>query len=117
MEILEIIKEFWGAILAFSVILVAGAYLIFYIKKHGLTELGFVGKHVEEVGVIQGEVGRPDDKIVVYRLVDKKSNHVSWCLKVITKSRKFHGVGRIAGEIPLFLEQDEMSSMIEAFSK
>lgn len=116
MEIFELVKEFWGPLLAFSVVLVAGAYLIFKLKKHGLTELGFAGKTVEEIGVVNAEPDRPNDKIIVYRLIDKNSNHVSWCLKVITKSRKFHGVGRMAGEIPLFLEEEEMSSIIETLS-
>ena len=117
MTMVEVIKEFWGPLLAFSVVLVGGIYFILFIKKHGLKGLGFVGHDVEEIGIILGGPDRPDDRITVYKLVDQKSGGISWCLNIVTKSRKFHGVGRVAGEIPLFLEQEEMSAIIDAFSK
>ncbi len=117
MSAVEIFVEFWGTILVFVVILVAGLYLIFFIKRHGVKGLIFAGEDVEEIGVVEGGPDRPQDSITVYRLTDEDTKAQSWCLNVVTKSRKFHGTGRIAGEIPLHLYDEEMAVIIAAFAR
>jgi len=117
MESIEIIKEFWGVILVFTILLIAGIFFIFFIFKNGLKGLVFIGQQVDEIGVIDGGIDRPKDSITVYKLKDDKTGKISWCLNIITKSRKFHGAGRISGEIPLNLSHSEMSALITTFKK
>ena len=117
MSALEIFKEFWGVILIFSVLTIAGGSFIYFISKHGIKGLSFIGKEVEELGVIGGGHDRPRDSITVYKLTDKDTKNVSWCLNVITKSRRVHGVGRIAGEVPVTLRQEEMDAIISTFER
>ena len=117
MTLIQFITEFWSYILAFTIALIAGIYLILFINKHGLKGLSFIGNEVEEIGKIEGGADRPDDCITVYKLINNKSKQISWHLNVITKSRKFHGMGRMAGEIPLDLDQDEIYAIISTFRK
>jgi hypothetical protein len=117
MSFTEIVREFWGVIFVFTLLLIAGCYFLFFIMKEGVKGLVFIGKDVEEVGVIQGGPDRPEDSITVYKLTDKQSREISWCLNVVTRSRKFHGAGRVAGEIPLTLLQHEMADIIATFEK
>lgn len=117
MTTLEMIKEFWPVLVVFTILLIAGSYFIYFISKHGVKGLSFIGKEVEELGVINGGQDRPKDSITVYKLTDIKSKNISWCLNVITKSRQFHGAGRIAGEIPLTLNHDEINAIISTFER
>lgn len=115
MSATEIIREFWAVILIVTLLLFAGVYFIVFIMKNGVKGLSFVGKEVEEIGIISGGAERPQDRITVYKLTDKQNREVSWCLNITTKSRKFHGVGRNAGEIPLTLNHEEISAILSTF--
>lgn len=117
MTAFEIFREYGLVILVFAALAIAGVYAIYFISRRGLKGVAFIGKDVEELGVVNGGHDRPKDSITVYKLTDKKSRRISWCLNVITKSRYFQGVGRFSGEIPLFLDQEEMDAIISTFEQ
>lgn len=117
MTALEVLKEFGIPIIIFVAALVGCCYFISFIRKHGLKGLIFIGNAVEEIGTIPGGDERPNDKITIYKLTNHNSNKISWCLNMVTKSKKFHGAGRVPGEMPLALQQDEMAALLEAFTK
>ena len=116
MTLIEILQEFWLVIIILIAVCCAGVFILMKVRKSGVKSLGFIGQETIEIAEILGGIDRPNDKIAIYKLIDNKTKNVSWCLNVTTKSRKFHGTGRIAGEIPLFFDQESLKNIIGTFA-
>ncbi len=111
----QVIQEFGVPILMCVIILTVIFCFMWFYKKYGAKGFGFIGKSVEEIGTISGDQYRKNDKITIYKLTDNSSKEISWCLNITTNSKDLSG--RYSGEVPLYLMENELLAIIEAFKK
>lgn len=113
----EIIFAFGFQILFFMAVLIGSIWFLVKLRKNGLKGFMFMGYDVEEIGTIQGRGEYEKDSITVYRLT-KGNRYEQWCLNIITKSRKYHGGGRVGGgEYPYLFSTKEMKAIISTFTR